>query len=135
MDKDGTAPPGDPGSRVVVNLDNHVVKAVVAPEPIAWVIGRPPEGMVVAPIRRVFAPRILRPDAAGRQECARPTQPIGPPPQPHGSKPAARRAAVALAFIGLDAGPTQRDRQGHGAGEQPTLGSQARPNADADLLE
>ena len=55
-------------------------EAVGAAQPVAWFIGRPPEGVVVAPVMRVLAPGIVRADAAHRQQCPRPRQAIGAPP-------------------------------------------------------
>src|SRR6266545_3609572 len=74
------AAPGHPRSGIVVDLDDQVVKGVVAPEPVAWFIGRPPERPVVAPIPGIFTPSHLRVDAPGGQERARLGVAIGPPP-------------------------------------------------------
>ena len=110
MEEDGAAAAGHPRPGVVVDLDDDVVEAVVAPEPVAWFIGRAPERPVVAPVVRVLAPGIVRADAADRQQRPRPRQAVGPPPQPQRAKSAARGAAVAFALVGLDAGAAERDR-------------------------
>ena len=64
VDKHGTAATGDTGPRVVIKLEKNVVEGVVAPEAVAWFIGRPPEGAVVAPIGWVFTPGVGGADTA-----------------------------------------------------------------------
>ena len=81
MHEHRAAAAGDARAGVVVELDDEVVEAVVAPEPVAWFIGRPPERPIVAPVGRVFAPGQRRIDAPRRQPGARPRPPIGAPPQ------------------------------------------------------
>ena len=66
MNENRAAATGDPGPRVVVDLDEHVVEAVAAPKPVAWFIGRPREGAVVAPVGWVFAPGVVAADPADR---------------------------------------------------------------------
>ena len=108
MDENGAAAAGHARPGIVVDFDDYVVEAVAAAEPVAWFIGRAPEAVVIAPVVRVLAPGIVRADAADRQQCPRPRQAIGAPPQPHWQKSAARGAAVAFALIGLDAGAAER---------------------------
>ena len=50
----------------MIELEKNVVEAVVPPEPVAWFIGRPPEGAVVAPIGWVFTPGVGGADTANR---------------------------------------------------------------------
>ena len=64
VDEHGAAATGNPGPRVVIEFEKNVVEGVVAPEAVAWFIGRPPEGAVVAPVGGIFAPRIGAADAA-----------------------------------------------------------------------
>ncbi len=64
VDEDGAAASGHPRPRVVVDLDDQVIEAVVAAEPVAWFIGRPPESVVVTPVMRVFAPCVVGADPA-----------------------------------------------------------------------
>jgi len=64
VDEHGAAATGDAGPRVVIDLNKDVVEVIVAPKPVAWFIGRPPEGAVVAPVGGIFAPRIGAADAA-----------------------------------------------------------------------
>jgi hypothetical protein len=66
MDENSAAAAGDPRAGVVIDLDNDVVKTVVAPQPVAWFIGRPAECPIIAAVAGVFAPSIARADATGR---------------------------------------------------------------------
>ena len=128
----GAAAAGYPGAGVVIDFDDQVVEAVVAAQPVAWFIGRPAERAVIAAIRGVLAPGVVRPDAAGRQQGSRPHQAVGPPPQPHRVKPAGRGPAVAFALARFDAGTAKRDGKGFRAGKQPTPRAPARPGANAN---
>ena len=78
----GAAAAGDARAGVVVDLDDEVVEPVVAPQPVAWFIGRAAERPVVAAVARVLAPGVVRRDPADRQQGARPRPAVGPPPQP-----------------------------------------------------
>jgi hypothetical protein len=80
VDEYGAAPSNDPGTGIVVDLDDEVIQAICPAEPIAWFIGRPPERAIIAPISGIFAPRIGGADAADGQLCTGPEQPVGPPP-------------------------------------------------------
>jgi hypothetical protein len=135
MDEDRAAAAGDTGPPIVVDFEDKVVDPVLAAQPIAWFIGRPPEGAVIAAVVRILAPGIIRADPPDRQKRGRPPHPVGPPPQPHRPKTPERGAAVALALIGLDAGPAERDRYRERPSEQPSLRSPARPGADVDRGE
>ena len=132
MDEDRAAAAGDPRPGIVVDLDNEVVEAIVTAQPVARFLGRARERAVIAPVVRVFAPGVMWADAADRQRGARAGQAVGAPPQPQGVKPSARRAAVAFALVGFDAGAAERDGQRQWAGEQQALRGPARPGADAD---
>jgi hypothetical protein len=132
VDEHGAAAPSDARSGIVVDLDNQIIEAVVAAEAVAWFIGRPPERPIITPVMRIFAPGIVRPYAANGQRCTRPLHAVGTPPQPHRVKYAVRRAAVTFMLQGPDTGSPERNRQGQGAGNQPTLRPAPRPSADAD---
>src|SRR5580692_11218736 len=106
---------------------NATQPAVAAAQPVAWFIGRAPEGLVVAPVVRILAPGIVRADAADRQQGPRPWQAVGAPPQPQRAKSAARGAAVAFALIGLDAGAAERNGHSQWASKQPALRFAAWP--------
>ena len=64
MDEDRAAAPGNARPGVVVELDYDVVETVGAAQPVAWFIGRPPEGVIVAAIGGLLAPGIVRFDPA-----------------------------------------------------------------------
>ena len=119
----------------MVDFDDQVVESVVATEPVAWFIGRPTKGPVVAAVVRILAPGVGRADPAHRQRSVRPRQAIGPPPQPDRMKPAARGAAVALALVGLDSGAAERDRDDEAPGKEPALRALAGPAGDADRAQ
>jgi hypothetical protein len=56
VNEHGAAAAGDARAAVVVDLDEEVVKPIVAPEPVASVIGRPPEWPVISAVSGIFAP-------------------------------------------------------------------------------
>ena len=114
VNEHGAAASGNSGPDIVIDLDNDVVEAVAAAEPVAWFIGRPPKGEVITAIRRVLAPRVVRGDPAHGEQGLRPRQAIRPPPQPNRVKRPGRRAAIALALRHLDAGAAQRQRERSG---------------------
>jgi len=109
MDKHGAAATGDTGPRVVIKLEKNIVESVIAPEAVTWFIGRSSERAIVAPIGWIFTPGVGGTDPAKGQRCPRARKAIRPPSQPHRAKPAVRRAPIALAFIGPDAGVAERD--------------------------
>lgn len=50
VDKNGAAKPGDAGARIVVDLDNKIVEAILAAQPVAWFTGRALESPVIAAV-------------------------------------------------------------------------------------
>ncbi len=132
MDEDGAAASGHSGPRIVIDLDDQVIEIIIAPEPVAWFSGRPPEGTIVAPTMWILAPGVVRANPANRQQCPRTQQAVGPPPQPYRMKPALWGAAVAFALGSPDAGAPQRDSNGQPADKQPTLRPAARLGANAN---
>jgi hypothetical protein len=50
----------------MIYLNNEIVKPVIAAKPVAWFSGRPPERLVVTPVPRVLAPRVVRANPAKR---------------------------------------------------------------------
>ena len=131
MNEDRTAKPSDSRTGIVVDLDNQVVEAVLAPQPVAWFIGRAPEGPVVAAVAWIFAPGVVGAYPAHWQEGARPRQAIGAPPQADRAESSDWRAAVALALERPDAGAAQRHANGLAAGAEKTLCTQTGPRPDA----
>jgi hypothetical protein len=100
----GAAAVRDSRPRVVVELDDDVVEAVVAPQPIAPRLLRQSDRPVVAPVGRILAPGIGSADRPNRQKRARPRTAIRPPPHPSRAKPSLRRGAIAFPFVGANAG-------------------------------
>ena len=80
MQKHGATATGDARTAVVIDLDNEIIEVVVALQPIAAVILIQPYRLVVMTAVRVFAPGVLRPDGANRQESMRPRVTVGAPP-------------------------------------------------------
>jgi hypothetical protein len=133
VNEDGAAAPRRARPRIVVDFDDKIIEFVIAAKPIAWFTGRPVKWPVIAAVGWVLAPSVVEADRTHRQECSRPSQTIGPPPQPDWTKPPGGRAAVAFALIGLDSGATERHPHWPpGAGYQPTLGATARAGAEVE---
>lgn len=107
MNEHSAAMASNARARVMVDFDDEIVKPIGTLEAVAWFIGRPPERPVVAPVRGVFAPGIVRRDSPDRQERRGMRQAVCPPPQPNRMKSSGRRGAIAFAFRRLDAGPAQ----------------------------
>jgi hypothetical protein len=121
---------GHPRPDIMVDFDKEVIEGVAPPQPIPWFIGRPSHGAVVVSIAGVFTPSGGLRYAPGRQQCARAREPVRPPPQSQWTKPAARRPAVALAFIRFDAALPQGYRQDQrpGAQQASRFAPRQRPN-------
>ncbi len=64
----------------MIEFEKNVVEGVVAPEVVAWFIGRPPKRAVIAPIGRIFTPCVGGADPAKGKRCPRARKAIGPPP-------------------------------------------------------
>ena len=110
MDKYGAAPPGDAGTLVMVDFNDEIVEGIFAPQPVAWFNGRPSKRMIVAPVFGIFAPSIGLADSADWEHRSRGRAPVASPPQPQRPERAAGRPAIALALVGLNAGPAEGDR-------------------------
>src|SRR5262245_25833600 len=129
MEEHGAAATCHPGTHVVIDLDDEVVEAIIAPEAIAWFIGRPPERPVVAAVGGIFAPGDVRVDPPRGQEGAGPRVAIRPPPQLPQTEPPSRGRAVSLPFVGADAGAAKHDRYGDTPREEDAARPAARPRA------
>ncbi len=110
MDEYRAAAPGNARARIVVDLDDEVVEVILAPEPVARLVGPAAEGAVVAPVGGVLVPGIVRADRPDRKPRARPRRAVRPPPQPPQLKAATRRAPVAFALVGPDTAAPERHR-------------------------
>ena len=71
MNEHGAAVARHARAGIVVDFDDQIVETVVPLQPIAWFIGRPPEGSVIAAFRGVLAPGIVATDPAHRQQGSR----------------------------------------------------------------
>jgi hypothetical protein len=131
MHEHGATAAGDARARIMGNLDHQVVELVVAPHPVAWFIGRAPEGTIVAPVGWVLAPCRGAIDAVNREQGVRPRRAVGPPPQPHKPEAPARRRPVALALVGQDAGAPEHDGNRAPARQQNSVASAGWPAAHA----
>src|SRR5262249_23669760 len=112
MQKHGAAPAGNPGPGVVVDLDQEVVEPILAPEPVAWLIGRAPEWLIVPAAAGVFAPGHAGGDAGRGQQGCRFRATIGAPPQPPQTELAPWRGAVTFTLVGANPGAAQYHRDG-----------------------
>jgi hypothetical protein len=135
MDENGAAPAGHARSRIMVDLNDEIVKAVGPPQAVAWFTGRPMERPVVAPVVWVFAPRIVRPDPSNRQKPTRADQSIGPPPQPNRAEPANGCRAVTFPLRCLGAGSSQCDPKNSISRREPALATPIWSAADMNDRE
>jgi hypothetical protein len=110
MDEHGAASPGDTRAGVVVDLDNEVVEMVIAPEPVAGLVGPAAERTVVAPFSGVLAPGIVGPDRPDWKLRPRARVSVCPPPELPQLEQATRRSTIALAFVGPNTSTPQRNR-------------------------
>jgi len=119
MQKYRAAEAGDARTAVVIDLDNEIVEVVVALQPVAAVVPIQPYRLVVVTAPGVFAPGVLRPDGANRQERMRPRVTVGAPPQSPRPEGPFRGPAIALALVGDDAAAPKCDRDRLTAGREP----------------
>ena len=117
MHEHGAAASGDPRAGVVIQFDDEIVEMVGALEPVAGLLRLEPDRLIVMAVTGILAPAVGAPDAAHRQLRPWPRNTVGAPPHPPQPEGAARRAAVALALIGPDTAPAERDREGERPGQ------------------
>ena len=135
MDKNGAASAGHAWPRIMIDLDNNIVEAILPPQPIAWFNGRPLKWTVVAPVPWILAPGVGAADPAGRQRGPWRRKPIRPPPQSQRPERAPRGTAIAFAFVGFHTAAAECDRHAPGAGAEPALRWPAGPRPDMDGSE
>ncbi len=64
----------------MIDLDDKIVEMIVALEPVTALVAIPPHRLIVVAALRIFAPGIIGPDGANRQERTRPRMAVGAPP-------------------------------------------------------
>src|SRR5262249_22152814 len=126
---------GQGGMSVVIDSDEEIVEMVIAPKPVAGLLGQAPKRTIVAAAVGIFAPGQIRFDASHRQQRGRPLAAVGPPPQPHEPEPAARGRAVPFKLVGADAGSANDHRNGAVAGKQYAAAAVTRPRPHPDQGE
>lgn len=103
----------------MIDLDDKIVEMIVAPEPVAALAAIPPHRLIVMAALRIFAPGVVGPDRANRQERPRPRMAVGAPPQLPGPEDASWGSAVAFALVGPDTAAPKGNRDGLAARGQP----------------
>src|SRR6185437_16860030 len=132
MQKHRAAAASDAWPGVVVDLDDEIIKMVLARQPVSGFLAGEPDRPVIMAIARVFAPGVLGPDRMNGQMRPRPRMAVGPPPQFSGVKHTPRRAAVALALVSEDATAPECDRNGHAISRKPALPGISGPPPNPD---
>lgn len=130
MNKHCAATTGHPWPRIVVDFDDEVIEMVGTSQVVAGCIDRAPYRAIVPAVGRILAPGIIGGDAPDREQRARRWTAVGSPPQADQTKAASGCRAIALALVGANAGPPERDRNIRGADSEPALApvSGARTN-------
>src|SRR5262249_14770548 len=112
--------------------DDEIVQMVVAPKPVAWVIGRPSVGPVVATVARQLAPGEAWLDPPNRKRGARARRAIRTPPEADEGESAARARAVALALRSPHPGAAENARDGTVRSKQNATRTRTGAGAHAD---
>src|SRR5215216_2145781 len=110
---------GDPWAGVVIDLDDEIVKMVLARQPVAGLIPHQANGLIVTAVVRVLAPGVFGADRPDRQIGPRSRMAVGAPPQLQRTVCAFRGAAVALPLVGEDSAATKCHRHGPAVRGQP----------------
>src|SRR5262249_16144744 len=84
---------------------------IATPRAVTNRAGGQSQGLVIAAVRRIFAPRVGRRDSADWELRLRSRCPIRPPPQPIQAEPSARRCTVAFPLVRLDAASAESNRK------------------------
>src|SRR5262249_55588772 len=112
MDEHRATASGDTRPRIVINLDDEVIKIIDARQPISACGCGHFDWPIILAVSGIFAPTIRRGYALYRQRCRRTRVLVRTPPQPPEPEAAARRAAIAFALVGLDSAASERHWQG-----------------------
>jgi hypothetical protein len=127
------ATPGHPWPRIVVDFNDEVVKMVRPSQVVARCIGPAPDRAIVPAVSRILTPGIISANAPNGEQGARRRTAVGSPPQADQTKATARRCAIALALIGLNAGPPERDRNVRDTDSEPALAPVSRARTDKNV--
>ena len=119
MQEHGAAAAGYPWAGVVIDLDDEIVKVVLARQPVAGLTAHQANRLIVAAVVRVLAPGVFGADRPHRQIGPRSRMAIGAPPQLQRTVRAFRGAAVALPFVGEDAAAAKCHRHAPAVRRQP----------------
>ena len=119
VDEDRAAAAGDARPRIVVNLDDKIIKIIRARQPIGICIRWHLDRSIIMAIGRVFAPTVRRGYPLCRKGCCWSRMPVGPPPKPPEPETAPRCTAVAFAFVRLDSATPERHWQGQHSCHEP----------------
>lgn len=119
VNKHRAAAPGDAWPRIVIDFYDEVIEMIFAGKPIRGRVRRNLDRLVVVAIGRIFTPSVGSINTARRQRGNWASMPVRPPPEPPRAKCAAGRAAIALAFVGLDTAVSKRNRQRDRSGSEP----------------
>src|SRR5258707_14825130 len=103
VQKHRAAAAGDAWMGIVIDLDDKIIEVIVAHEPITAFVGIEPHRLIVMAAAGGFAPGVVGPDGADRQECAWPGGTIGAPPYLPRAKGALGGAAIPPAPVWPDA--------------------------------
>ena len=103
----------------MIDLDDKIVEMIVALEPVSALTAIPPHRLIVMAALRIFAPGVVGPDGANRQESTRPRMAVRAPPQLAGPEGASRGSAIAFTLVGPDAAAPKGNRDGLPARSQP----------------
>ncbi len=135
VQKHGAASVGDPRAPVVIELDHEIVEMIRPPQAVPWFIGRAVERPIVAAVAGIFTPGQIGRNASRRQGGGWARMAVRPPPQAQQPEPTPRSGAVALEFVGPNAGAAEHDRDGKRSCEHHPPGPVARQGAYADQGE
>src|SRR5215212_11185318 len=135
MQEHGAAAAGYPWAGVVIDLDDEIVKVILARQPVAGLIPHQANGLIVAAVVRVLAPGVFGADRPDRQIGPRSRMAVGAPPQLQRTICALRGAAVAFPLVGEDAAAAKCHRHGPAIRCQPAPARVAGSPANTDCRE
>lgn len=121
MPEDRAATPANHRPVVPAELDDDVVEVILALEPFLGFAWRAVDQAIVAAVLLVVAPGIARSNPLQRQQGAWPGEAVGPVEDAAQRQLGSRCAAVALAFVGADAGAAERAGKDRVARDEKTL--------------